>query len=515
MIKIEQINHKIILWIITSITLIFGIICFWIPPSVGPDASWGFQVMHSVENGGGFNLLISPDKADISQNNALFLTWWSPGQYSVPALFKLIFRVNDGRAIALTVMLCQLLGLIGFYQLFKKLGFSANLSAISVAFILCQRLCVAFYIDYYGGEVILFGFIGWFLYGCFSLNKLGIKLAAFIIIAGWIGLFCKSSFLWMYIAGLFCIWIRLSDKKRIITWVKNGFFIGISAMISFAGMYLSFLSKGTTPASSTGWISLMSAIKLSWYVTLFPASGPVLTAFSIDELLDGLSNYKTIVVFIILLISAVFSVFLIINIVRKIPVQDYKILVVIFYIVCFLFFLVSYLRQSQISFEGRHLRVTGLIAIPGMLYLVNNLKSFYKVLLGITYVGLLILNIYFIINGFIINQYKYTHGKSGITQNLIDKYSLECISKLDERNKNHIIVIPLFRVSCAPALEITKSRLITYAGGIYHGHADSIFIVVPAYYNQVKTNGLLLCFPGYKNFKEQQLSKNFRLYTAK
>ncbi|MFI5140253.1 MAG: hypothetical protein ACHQIM_20710, partial [Sphingobacteriales bacterium] len=117
-------SYKVILAIIGFVVLLMGITLFFIPPAIFTDPSQGFQVLQSMQLGGGFNNLVSPDQGDISKNYTQFLTWWSPGQYLVPFFFKIITGLNLGRGIAVTVTIAEFCGLAGFYCFFKKIGFT-------------------------------------------------------------------------------------------------------------------------------------------------------------------------------------------------------------------------------------------------------------------------------------------------------------------------------------------------------------------------------------------------------
>src|SRR5260370_40107609 len=94
----QQNLPKTIMVTISVIILVLGILLFVSPPAAFPDPANGFQVMRSMEMGGGFNLMITPDQDDLSKNTSEFLTWWSPGQYLVPYIFKLFFGLNTGQA---------------------------------------------------------------------------------------------------------------------------------------------------------------------------------------------------------------------------------------------------------------------------------------------------------------------------------------------------------------------------------------------------------------------------------
>jgi len=163
-----------------ALVLILGILSFVAPPSLFPDPTNGFLVMRAMEMGGKFNMTLTPDQADFSKNTSEFLTWWSPGQYLVPYAFKLMFGVNSGQASALTVLLCQLLGLSGFYAFFKKVGFTPFIAALSILFIACQQFFVVPYVFYNGGEILSFAFTGWFLYGCVAFDKPSWQLVAIL-----------------------------------------------------------------------------------------------------------------------------------------------------------------------------------------------------------------------------------------------------------------------------------------------------------------------------------------------
>ncbi|MDB5151925.1 MAG: hypothetical protein JWR54_676, partial [Mucilaginibacter sp.] len=270
---------KIIMGALFTLILVLGTLLFIAPPSVFPDPANGFLVMRSMEMGGGFNLMISPDQADISKNTAEFLTWWSPGQYLVPYAFKLLFGINTGRASAVTITLCQLLGVAGFYSFFKKIGFTAFISAISVLFIACQQFFVVPYVFYNGGEILTFAFTGWFLYGCTALKTADWKLVLFVLFAGWIGFICKSSVMWVYVGGLLFLWLRLSlPQKKLLDWIKNSIWIAIPAIIAISTIYVFYLSKGQNPASATG------HLKLDWKTFSFPIASPLLAGFSVDDL---------------------------------------------------------------------------------------------------------------------------------------------------------------------------------------------------------------------------------------
>ena len=502
-----------------------GIMIFVYPPSIFPDPSHGFQVMRSMQMGAGFNRLIAPDQDDISKNTSHFLTWWSPGQYLVPYSIKIISGLNTGRATVIAITLFELSGLAGFYVFFKKLGFTPLIAALSIVFIICQQAFVTPYVFYNGGDVLLFGFEGWFLYGCAIVKKADIKLLLFVLLSGWAGFFCKSSFLWIYAAGLLCICLRLSaagNRLNIQRLIKNGIWIAIPAILSLACIYIFFLSKGQSPASTS------NGIKLSWQTFGFPLASPLVSGFSVDDIMHGML-YPTFSpmftpghIILLLILLALISLVLITCIIRYVPKDNYRLFILVFYLVSILFFSVAYLKQLTISYEGRHFRIIGLLIVPGIIYLVSKLKVHYQLVFGALCIVLIFINYSFLIKGYIFNKNISARGSSGIAQEYIDQSSLNYILNLDEQNKNALFVF----VTADLPLEIAHNRIITldpplpgskfdYDDYIYNGHAGPLYILLPTNYAGERANIVMKFFPGYTAFTQQKLGTNYMLYAGK
>ncbi|MEP6611530.1 MAG: hypothetical protein ABJA76_06585, partial [Mucilaginibacter sp.] len=437
----QKSSHKTILIIIAVVVVLLGVLLVLIPPALFPDPANGFQVLRCMQLGGPFNTMVAPDQSDIAQNYTEFITWWAPGQYLVPYFFKFTTGVNTGQAMAITVALAQLCGLAGFYSFFKKIGFTPMISALSLLFIMCQVAFFVPYVFYSGGEVLLFAFEGWFLYGCVSLQKPDWKLLLFLLLSGWIGFFFKSSFLWMYVAGLCCLWVRLSlGSKGIAEWAKKGLWIGIPAAISLVTIYLFFLSKGQSPAS------VSKGFKLTTTTFSFPLSTPLLSGFSLDDFFHGLlynfgkpmfNHFWSVAIVFSL---AILSLLLILALIKLVHNNNYRLFIFVFYFGALLFFGFAYLKQLNISYEARHFRIIGILIAPGMIYLVSRLKRGYQ--LAFTAVCLCIAgySVNYVIKGYNINKNLGAKGSTGISQINIDQPSLNAIMKLDRENKDATFV---------------------------------------------------------------------------
>jgi hypothetical protein len=516
-------SHKVILIIIVLLLLVLGVFLFCIPPALFPDPANGFQVLRCMQSGGSFNVFSAPDQSDISQNYDEFLVWWSPGQYLVPYFFKLIAGFNTGQATAVTITLCEVLGLAGFYSFFKKIGFTPIISSLSLLFIICQLAFFVPFVYYNGGEILLFAFEGWFLYGCIALKKPGWQLVLFVLLSGWIGFFCKSSFVWIYMAGLCSLWVSLCGYRAgIIEWIKKGVWIAVPAAASMAAVKFLFLSKGQSP------VSVSKGLKLTAETFTFPLATPILSGFSVDDFFHGLIyhfgrpaiDHQWSIV--ILLILALLSLALIMAIMRYAPNTSYKLFLGIFYFGALLFFGVVYLQQLNISYEGRHFRIIGILMVPGLIYMLTKLRPVYKYALTLVCLCIFAYSAQYVVKGFRINNGLSAKGVSGLSQPNIDQASLNIIMKLDRENKNAIFVF----VSNDIGLEVIHNRIINLSpisdelkidmdDYRYEGFAGPLYIVLPESYNGPKEKMIMKSFPGYTGFNESMLSPNYVLYSAK
>ena len=514
--------HRAVLLTVALIAAALGVIVIITPAAIFPDASWGFQVMRSMELGGPFNTLIKPSQENIALNTGEFISWWSPGQYLLPYLFKNILNLNTGQAASLTTCVCQILGLTGFYAFFKKAGFSPTIRSLSLLIIICQQAFFLPYIFYIGGETLLFAFAGWFLYGCLTFEKLGWKLLLFILLSGWVGFICKSSFIWIYAAGLLWIWIHLSYENRSVkAWLFKGCCLGIPAMLSIVVIYWIYLSRGLNPSSTS------NGFDLSLKTFTFPLASPILSGFSADDLVNGFIYHNDDALLsagwaaIILVGLAILSVILVYKIFTKVPHKDYCNILIIFYVVALLFFGSAFIRKLDISYEARHFRIIGILIIPGVLCLLDRVKLVYRLLFGIFVAAIAIFSGIFYFSGLYgLNNYT-AYGTSGIGQQFIDQESLNYVKLLEDKHRNATFVF----FSPDLGLEVQHNRFITldalnadinidFDQYIHKGHAGPLFIIMPSKYIGIRASVILKSFPGYKGFSLKEISDNYVLYFA-
>jgi hypothetical protein len=515
-----NINHRIVLFAVFLFVAVIGLLVMVTPAAIFPDASWGFQILRSMQLGAPFNTLMRPSHDNIASNAGEFISWWSPGQYLIPYFFKSVFGLNTGHAASLTTAFCQLTGLVGFYLFFKRAGFTPLISALSLVVIICQQAFFIPYIFYIGGETLLFAFAGWFLYGCLLVDKPNWKVVIFVLLSGWIGFICKSSFIWIYAAGLLFIWIRLcSDIKGVKSWLFRGFWVGVPAVIAVVIIYVLYLSKGLNPSSGS------NGIDLRLRTLAFPIASPILAGFSADDLVNGFYFHNDAAILsplladIIVYMLAALSILLVSAICLHVPNKSYRLSLIIFYAVSIVFFASAFIRKLDISYESRHFRIIGALITPGILSLFARYKLIYRICLCLVIVIIGYFPLHFYTTGYKGLKVAAAYGTSGIGQQFIDQQSLDYIKSLDDKNRNAIFVF----FSADLGLEIQHNRIITlpelnkdlnidFEEYLHKGHAGPLYILMPSDYVGIKANVILKAFPGYKGFSLKELSDNYVLY---
>jgi hypothetical protein len=126
------------------------------------DPAYGFEIWDSMLRGGPFNALVQPDFGDLARNQAPFMSVWSPGQYLFAGALEQA-GLGLGAAMNVVTTVCTVLGLVGWYRLYRRWDFPAASAAIAVAITAGSRHLALPFGIYTGGEVLLFGGMPWFL----------------------------------------------------------------------------------------------------------------------------------------------------------------------------------------------------------------------------------------------------------------------------------------------------------------------------------------------------------------
>jgi hypothetical protein len=223
-------------------------------PRLDSDAATGLWVWESMHRGAGFNRLLLPDPADISRNVGIFLTWWSPGQYlAVGPLHSL--GADWGLAIAIATLLGALLGIAGYWSLYRSLGFSAKICAWSAGFLSFCWFTIRLYYEFHGGELVAFGLFPWLILGISRLRLRPFHLTALLSFGGiyLVGGLAKLSFAVAALAALAGVAAReVRPGARLGSWLQTGAAAAAMAAFGYGLLWLVFLRHGPTPASPSG-----------------------------------------------------------------------------------------------------------------------------------------------------------------------------------------------------------------------------------------------------------------------
>ncbi|HZY36912.1 MAG TPA: hypothetical protein VFE53_09705 [Mucilaginibacter sp.] len=531
-------QHRIILLLVYLYVLILGMMIITVPPGFDPDSGWGFMVMHNMEQGAAFNRLVSPDPANIAANQTTFLSWWSPGQYLVPYFLRVSLNINNGHAISLSVISSSLLGLTGFYMFFKKLGFTRLIAALSTAFIATQLFFIQQFVYYNGGELLLFAFLGWFLYGCLSFSRITWKTMLFMFFAGLVGFFLKSSVLWMLSAGAICIWLNVSlagtgrlpgetnlrsvfaRRGTILTLLRNGALVFLPLVAAFTLISFFYLSRGENPSNYSGPLHFVPES------VVFPLASPLTSGLSIDELVDGLiyqPDGQTVSYHLAIAILSVLSMFSLVFVwllIKFRPGRNYLVAFLSFYVVGCLFFCYMFLKQFPVSYEGRHFRIIGLLTIPGIIHLLYKWR-FSKVVFFVCWAAFAYVGMGYFVKTFAGNRHA-ARGSLGLSESLYDTTTMKEILQLDNQHPNDAVFVVM---SPDIGAEIIHNRVIAiddemaangdFSSINYKGKGGRLFILLPAVFiTAEKAPAILKSFTDYHRFSSKRLSPGYYLFSA-
>ena len=120
------------LFIITAVGLIFA------PLVLSTDSLYGFLVYKGSLCTQSFNTLANVSPVNINRFDKAFISWWSPGQWMLPASLNYFFGINLGHASIIITILANFTGLAGYSKLFKYFKFSQVITALSLLIILCS-----------------------------------------------------------------------------------------------------------------------------------------------------------------------------------------------------------------------------------------------------------------------------------------------------------------------------------------------------------------------------------------
>jgi hypothetical protein len=227
-------------------------------PGVYSDPGFGFLAWRSFLSGAPFNHILEPDPADIAQDRATFLAYWSPGQYLVPGIISFL-GVRMGTAMVLTTGAALLVGLMGWLRIAKAFSFPPAAAFALVAAVPLFRFSTHSFGMYSGGEPLLQAALPWMILLAVRVPRLDAfraALVAFAVVA--FGFFAKITGVIAACAALGAACLpQLVEEKRLSAGMVFG---AVGAAVSLVLVYALWLSQGATAAGAPNGESLAANV---------------------------------------------------------------------------------------------------------------------------------------------------------------------------------------------------------------------------------------------------------------
>jgi hypothetical protein len=274
-IRLRQSSPEESLRLATYSPLLIPIILFltslYFPPMVASDSGIGFLALRSMFDGGAFNRITVPDPADIAGDVAIFLTWWSPGQYLVPGIFVWL-GTSYGLALSLTVVVATIIGVVGWIQVARSFAvsyfvlFTFALGLNTFAYVVLQ------FQFYWGGELLLFAAAPWSLYAMrWSADKPPILCFTIALLSAALLFFAKLTGLIVFVANVAALsLIALVNKRRL---DSSTIAMGAASAIAALCFMLFWVPRGQVPAGG-------ATFSFSWLPIWFSFAGAAFSGIS-------------------------------------------------------------------------------------------------------------------------------------------------------------------------------------------------------------------------------------------
>jgi hypothetical protein len=351
-----------------TVTLFFGTLTF-------ADALRGFEVWKQYLDGSDWNTLNYPGIT--KPLYSYYVSWWSPGQWMIPALLKAILLIDSIQIIqCLTIFICLTLSLIGYKKLFVRLGFESFIIWFSLICILTNQVFYWHSLMYYGGDLLLLAAFPYFILGILKVRKSltvrNLLLFGFIVIAG---LFLKNTFIVVTACSICFLFFHFDTdnlKERILYILPFG--------LLFTGIYIGFnyfhLSLGETPGSSHD-LEGFSGIKKDLVGYLTYSFGSPFGTFSRYSLILQKMNpmFKDDFTWINILqvLPFLFTLLFLYKTYRK--GDTYTHLLLFFALPFFGLFTFFNLQNKAIGYEMRHFAPVVMIFFPGIIRWILSYSS--------------------------------------------------------------------------------------------------------------------------------------------
>jgi hypothetical protein len=479
------------------VPIILFLISLHFPPMMANDSGVGFLALRSMLDGGAFNCITLPDPANIARDVAIFLTWWSPGQYLVPGSFVWL-STSYGLALSLTALIATLIGVLGWIQVARSFAVS---SFVLFAFVLGLNtfayVTLPFQL-YWGGELLLFATASWALYAMrWSVNKPPILCFTISLLSAALLFFAKLTGLIVFATNVAAIsLITLVNQRRlnsstIAMWVASA--IGALCFMMF------WIARGPVPAGG-------STFAFSWLPIWFSITGAAFSGVSGLEFLhwflrrfwvSSTSNFWTGNEFSYAL--GPIGLLLMVWVWLRLRHTRYRDMAVLLLTIILLYAIIvgtaMYVSEGDIPFEERYFRYAGILFFLLLLTALDQWRV--RFVKGLACVVVIVFGLYglknFVTSAFAQTWTGYYDPVSGISQDFVSPDILQYLrSETTQHNLRRPILVvhspqaalslPRFRILPAP---VFRGWAFVKWMGYYAdrttwvGRAERIFVVLP------------------------------------
>ena len=477
-------------WGYVAIVLTIGLA--WMiatPPGIFSDSVSGFLVMRSMERGAPFNHTWVVNEDDIAVDRSEFTSWWTPGQYLVPMAIGSL-GLDLGQSMAVTIALAWLIGVAGFGSLWRRLGFTPEVTAISVAVLLSQSFVVSWGWYYHGGELLQWSFLPWFVLLGLRCREFKWLQVAAMAAALTLGIFFKSAFAIIgasVIASLLLLEVGEVRRPFGIRTLSLALRSAVAAGVALAAFW-GYVSLGDSPASNNPW----SFSNIARGELLFAAAGPLNTLFELWKSYIPATEMMSFpgrgLGWPLLVVSLV-SVLLLFAMVRfSVGSREYRVLVIGVYVCVVAAFSLAFALDLVISFNARHFRMAGVFFVPGIVALLTRIPSRSARFLSLGLVAALSLTI--------TAQFAYPRpadplarpvGTSGFSHSYASQAALDALSSLDAQlgSGNNLVGVPWPQMG----LDVRNSRVYNmrtarrgaefFRHRLFFGRVDNLIVMLP------------------------------------
>jgi hypothetical protein len=473
------------------------------PPAIVPDAARGFMVWQSMQRGTAFNVIREPDARDISRDTEWFMTWWTPGQYVVPAALTAL-HLNLGHAILATVILFTIGGLAGGYVLFTSLGFSPPTAAVSLCIIAAWRYVSLSFRTYTGGEILLFGFAPWAIWLALRCRRLRARDILLLVALTLAGIFLKSAFAICALAILISLGIIGLLERRATPMYFAKLFSCV--VLACAVYYVAFGRMGSTPAG------LFAESKKGWFGVLFAVSTPLFAATSLSDLVSRIFLYPAAPrvaaaeqLWPLFVVGAVAAIASYAHVLRRAPGIIYRALLSGFLITYVSVFSVLYLLGAAVGTDDRYFRPAAFLVLPGLLRAILTLPS--KIARTAALAAILVLSLYGPVS--YVTHWRAHRadpvGRLGFSHDEISRQALSRLKALDDGapagNSAFYVASPALALELQRARPIAANAIFedaaTLSARAYRGRVGTLVVAVPAALGLQRTDAILSSFRDY------------------